>query len=1352
MAKILVVDDQPTNRKVLVALMTCAGHEAIEASDGSVALEQVRAQRPDLVVCDILMPTMDGYEFVRQLRAEPAIANTAVIFYTATFLEHEARNLALSCGVSQVLLKPCKSEQVLQAIDRALGCGRPAEPPADEATFDREHRRLLADKLVQKADQLERANQRLSALTELNLQLASERDPGVLLDKVCRGARDLIGARYAILGVKDTAQSTPTIITTSGMADADAERVKQQNVDVDDMPRQVMRERKPRRFCNPGGDPLAVGLLGAYPPVHSCLIAPIVSLKQAHGWILLIDKLGAESFGEDDERLLAIHAAQAGRIYENGSLYLEMQHSADKLQDEIIERQAAAERLRESELRFRQLAENISEVFFLVSADFAQVLYISPAYEEIWGRSCESLNADPLSWMAAIHPDDLDTARRGIEERDEAGQFAYECRIVRPDGSLRWISTRGFPIRDEGGVVYRIAGIAEDISKQAGLQQELREREAGLRHAQTLAKLAHVITRPDGSFESWSESLPKLLGIDANSVPESTRDWLTTLHPEDRALFRETSIQAAVAGKATCLDYRLQRSDGGWVHVHQEIEPLMGRGDANGNLRWFSTLQDVTEQKRAEQDLRESERRFGDMLGNVQLVSMMVDREARITYANDYLLQLTGWRREEVLGKDWFELFVPPEMADLKGVHAAVLAGDPSGAHQLSEIVNRSGERRLIQWNNSVLRSGSGEPIGAASIGEDVTDRKVSEEKIRRLNRVYAVLSGINTLIVRVHNRDDLFRGSCRIAVEAGAYELAWVGVVDPDALDGRVVAWHGDGGSYVTQVRLTLHDDGPHSDRPANRALRRMEPVICNDIAGDPSLADLSGELLARGLRSLACFPLIVDGRAMGVLTLCSAETNAFDEQELALLLELASDISFALDHLQQAEKLNRLAYYDALTGLANSSLLNERLTQAIAAAGAGQQVLALAMIDLERFETVNHSFGRHGGDALLKQVAERLGKNARVRTQFARIDADHFAVLLPDALDAAEVGRMFDEKYRRWFTPPFQLEGRELRVAAKIGIALYPNDGGDAETLYRNAEAALKKAKDSSDRVLFYDPRMTEAVAERLALEGQLRLALERDEFVLHYQPKVDVVTRHIAGVEALIRWNSPVLGLVPPLKFISLLEETGLIVDVGLWALGRAALDHAAWREQGLAAPRIAVNVSAVQLLRPDFVDAVRALLSHCAPPHGIDLELTESLVMEDIESNIGKLHALRSLGMDLAIDDFGTGYSSLAYLSRLPAQTLKIDRAFVMTMLDDPNNMTLVSTMISLAHSLRMEVVAEGVETEEQAKMLRLLRCDLMQGFLISRPVPFDAMSVLLGEQGIASKAAFKVGPKESGIEA
>jgi len=257
-----------------------------------------------------------------------------------------------------------------------------------------------------------------------------------------------------------------------------------------------------------------------------------------------------------------------------------------------------------------------------------------------------------------------------------------------------------------------------------------------------------------------------------------------------------------------------------------------------------------------------------------------------------------------------------------------------------------------------------------------------------------------------------------------------------------------------------------------------------------------------------------------------------------------------------------------------------------------------------------------------------------------------------------------------------------------------------------------------------------MTQIIAARITLETRLRQALEREEFVLHYQPKVDLETRRIQGVEALIRWQSPDLGLVPPMQFIPVLEETGMILEAGAWALRRAVLDHRHWVKQKLVAPRVAVNVSAIQVRQPSFVDVVKDILREGANPPGIDIEITESLIMEDVAGTIDKLKILRDLGMSIAIDDFGTGYSSLGYLSRLPVHSLKIDRSFIDTMADNPDTMTLVSTIISLAHALRLKVCAEGVETDAQASVLRLLRCDEMQGYLVSRPVPLEELTRLL----------------------
>ena len=382
--------------------------------------------------------------------------------------------------------------------------------------------------------------------------------------------------------------------------------------------------------------------------------------------------------------------------------------------------------------------------------------------------------------------------------------------------------------------------------------------------------------------------------------------------------------------------------------------------------------------------------------------------------------------------------------------------------------------------------------------------------------------------------------------------------------------------------------------------------------------------------------------------------------------------------------------------------------------------------MLDIERFKSINDAFGRKAGDELLKLIAERLVQVAGGdASRFARLGADRFAIVATGMDNVEQVGRYTEQRLDAVFRPPFRVGNNDLRVFVKVGIALFPDDGVDADTLLRNAEAALKKAKTSGERYLFFTQKMTERVAERLSLENRLRHALDKDEFVLHYQPKVSFASGMLTGCEALIRWNDPQSGLVPPLQFIPILEETGLIHEVGHWALRKAIEDYLRWRNAGLAAVRIAVNVSPLQLRNRGFIAEIGDALgvdAHAAA--GLELEITESLIMENVKHSIASLHAIRTMGITIAIDDFGTGFSSLSYLSKLPVDTLKIDRSFIIDMTGAPEGLSLVSTIISLSHSLKLKVVAEGVETEEQSRLLRLLRCDEMQGYFFSKPVPAD----------------------------
>ncbi|HZM47691.1 MAG TPA: GGDEF domain-containing phosphodiesterase, partial [Burkholderiales bacterium] len=314
--------------------------------------------------------------------------------------------------------------------------------------------------------------------------------------------------------------------------------------------------------------------------------------------------------------------------------------------------------------------------------------------------------------------------------------------------------------------------------------------------------------------------------------------------------------------------------------------------------------------------------------------------------------------------------------------------------------------------------------------------------------------------------------------------------------------------------------------------------------------------------------------------------------------------------------------------------------------------------------------------------------------------------------------------------FREPFGLQGTELRVAARAGIAIYPVDGEDADTLFKNAEAALKKVRESGEHYLFYAADMNARAAHALSLETRLRKAVQEQQFVLHYQPKIDLATDEICGLEALIRWNDPETGLVPPMQFIPLLEETGMILEVGRWAIRSALSQRGEWRTAGLTAPRIAVNVSALQLQQRDFPDMVMAAVQQDGGADALEVEVTESLLMKDVQATIAKLSAVRERGVPVAMDDFGTGYSSLSYIARLPINSVKIDRSFIMGMAGGPQEMAIVTTIIALAHSLNLKVTAEGVETGEQSRLLKLLRCDEGQGYLFSKPLPAGEIARML----------------------
>src|SRR6267143_2548730 len=491
-------------------------------------------------------------------------------------------------------------------------------------------------------------------------------------------------------------------------------------------------------------------------------------------------------------------------------------------------RRLAEEGLHESESRFRQLIEQASDGIFVTDRE-GDFILVNSRYCEMLGYS----RAELLQLHSEVTYPEGERQKRAQHRAEvrERKTSLYERIIRRRDGSS-FPAEVNITLLDNDNV----QGIVRDITERKKAQLALVESEAGLRRAQLMAKIAHVVTGPDGSFERWSDTLPQLIGVEPAQTPRRTRDWLDLVHPDDRERFRATAIEAARTGTRKDVEYRLRRADGEWIHVRQVIEPHRSQADAEGATRWFSTLQDVTE-------------------------------------------------------------------------------------HRLAEA------------------------------------------KIHHLNRVYAVLSGINALIVRVRDRDELFQGACRIAVEAGQLAMAWVGLVDRETRRVKPVAWGGGAEKFLASAPLSLSANRAEGRGMSGSAISEKRAVIANDVQND-SRTQMKEQCKERGINSLAFLPLIVGDEGMGVLALYADETGFFDDEEMKLLVELAGDISFALDHLEKEERIEYLAYYDSLTGLANRALFHERLVQYVSTAHGHGSKLAVAVVDVDRFKTINDSLGRHVGD----------------------------------------------------------------------------------------------------------------------------------------------------------------------------------------------------------------------------------------------------------------------------------------------------------------------------------------------------------------------------------------------------
>jgi diguanylate cyclase (GGDEF)-like protein/PAS domain S-box-containing protein len=813
---------------------------------------------------------------------------------------------------------------------------------------------------------------------------------------------------------------------------------------------------------------------------------------------------------------------------------------------------------------------------------------------------------------------------------------------------------------------------------------------------------------------------------------------------------------------------------------------------------------------------------------------------------------------------------------ELKGVDLASADWDAHEAVRARHLPFKDFTYRKYDSNGNVhwIRV-SGEPVydrnkrfkGYRGVASDVTQQRLSEQELRRQKDLYAALSQTNRAIIHIRERQALFDEVCRVAVEYGHFCLAWIGLVDEA---GWIVpqAIHGPVSDAYRRMRVSIDPDLPEGRGFAGQAMRENRSYVVNDFLAEPRVAPWREQALAAGVKSLATFPLRRDGRSVGVINLHGDEIGFFSDELVALLEEMADNISFALTNMQREaereaairaldaseqrfrqlaanvpeifwiaepepsrltyvspafetifglsvakvlenpkawveavhpedrermdasrklaleggldqefrivrpdgemrwlhnrsfpvtdangrvtmitglteditarkldeERLQNLAHYDNLTQLPNRTLFYDRLQQTILHARRENRPAAVIFVDLDHFKHVNDTLGHAAGDRLLLQVAHRLQGAIRSEDTVGRLGGDEFAVILSSLADANDAGTVA-QKLMAALHEPFRIDGREMFVTASAGITLYPEDGDGADALLKNADVAMYRAKElGRNAYQFFKAEMNTRALERMSMESNLRRALDRGEFLLHYQPKADLRTGEITGLEALLRWQHPDLGLVSPARFVPILEENGLIIPVGEWVLQEVCSQIGKWAADKEISPvPVAVNLSGRQLQHRDIARSLQRIIAGAGvTPRLIDLEITESVLMREPEKIGGILRGLQQFGIRLSVDDFGTGYSSLNYLKTFPLDTLKIDRSFVRDIVSDPDDAMITRAVISMAHSLRLNVVAEGVETGAQLAVLVAGGCDEMQGFYFSRPLPAEECALLMRE--------------------
>ena len=1011
------------------------------------------------------------------------------------------------------------------------------------------------------------------------------------------------------------------------------------------------------------------------------------------GAVLLAALLGAifaRHIGEPIRRLTERLQVSDFRDFANGENkrgeYAELEQlnrTMHRLAESVRDREA---QLSESERKFR-------EAFDLVGVGLTQVdpdgrfTLVNRRFCEMLGYAREELIGK--RFVDVTHPDEKADDEALIHHTVSLNRnvpIGKEKRYIRKDGSVMWAQRSGVVVRDgEGKPLYALGSI-EDISQYRASQETLQTLNESLRAVVETSPLAIYSVTPNGIVTLWNPAAEKMFGIGKEEAL-GQKSPLVAQGNADKAL----ELRRRVMAGETVYNYEItrKRHNGAEIEISISAAPL--RGATHEIIGVLVTCSDITGLKQTSQAL-DQQLHFTQELLEV-MPSPIFYRRAEGAYLgfNRAWEVFFGKRREEWIGKRPQDL-LRPEMATAAEIEDRdVLA---TGRTSVAEAMVKDGrgmDRHIVR-HISRFTDSDGRPAGIIGVLTDITDFKQVARALEASEGRFKALTESAMDIVTVLDAEGVIRYQSPSVKHLLGYE--------PAAMIG------------LCQFDLVHRDDA--------------EPM-----------RDAYRELMTRGQMERAIEFRVArsDGEWR---TLEAIGKNCLDVPEVRGIIVNTRDIT---DRKNIEERIQHLAFHDALTGLPNRSLMQDRVSQAIGRAERSTKRFAVMFIDIDNFKNINDTLGHDVGDELLRQVATRLMDSVRTHDTIARQGGDEFIVLL-DQLEGHQGATRVAQKILDALRLAFQVGGTDQHVSGSIGIALYPDDGRDPPTLLKNADTAMFHGKAlGKNTYQFFTPQMNIAVKRRAAMESNLRAAVKNGDFTLVYQPQIDLNTGEIVAFEALVRWVSEDSGTMMPGEFIPLAEETGLINDIGKWVLEEACRQAVTWQRAGYPARRMAINLSARQLADKGFVELLVKILKETGlDPNSLELEITESQVMRQGEGSVMLLNEIASMGVHLAVDDFGTGYSSLSYLKRLPIGKLKIDQSFVRDITVDPNDTAIVVAIISMAKSLDLDIIAEGIETAGQLTLLRAKGCSVGQGFYFSVPMSADDLTPILAKKSIFEQPA------------